>query len=125
MTDPISNQWTEIESDLLPFNFTNLGKTLAGIMTSIKTPSAKGGQTTADLSTISISGTVASRDLGLLIPGAAEDLAVGLEVWIAEEDNMLVQARIDGQVVSQDPVGIVRILTFENFNKPVDIALPL
>ena len=94
-------------------------------MNSIKGPVAGAGPTIGGQSTIRVRGTVTSKNLSTLIPGAAEDLEVGLEVWIQEDSRLVVQARIEGPVVTKDPPDIVRILTFESFNELVTITPPL
>lgn len=125
MTNPISRRWQEISPDILPFDLINLGNTLAEIMSSINNPVMGARQVIDGQSAIRIQGAIASRDLSTLIPGAAEDLEVELEVWIQEDSLLAVQARIEGPVVTKDPPDIVRILTFESFNEPVTITPPL
>ena len=125
MTDPISGSWREILPSDLPFNFVDLGATLGGIMTSIENPVAKTDESISSQSTVHIKGIVRSEDLLDLIPYAANNMEVGIEVWIQEHDPFLIRALIKGQVVSSDPPDVVRILTFNNFNDPITVESPI
>ena len=125
MTDPLTGKWREIERDIIPFNLTNVGRTLSDIISAIKEPVGKGIEGGGGERTVHITGTVLSDDLSTLIPTAAEGLEVGLDVWIRESDSMLVRARIDGQVAVSDSAESVRILTLYGFNEPVTIEPPI
>lgn len=125
MTDPISGNWREISPGVLPFNFANLGRTLGGILTSIQGPMEEARESIGGQRTVHIKGTVTSRDLAALIPNAANNIEVGMEVWIQERDAFLIRARIEGPVVSTDPPDVVRILNFTNFNEPVTVEPPI
>ena len=125
MTDPISGNWREISPGVLPFNFANLGGTLGGIMTSIQEPMEEASESIDGQRTVHIKGTVTSRDLSALIPNAANNMEVGLEVWIQERDAFLIRARIEAPVVPSDAPDVVRILTFSNFNEPVTVEPPI
>ena len=125
MTDPLSGRWQEISLDILPFNFSDLGNTLAGIMTSMDGPALGVGETIGGRRTLKLQGTITSKDLSALVPKAAEDLDVGLDLWVEEDRLLLVRARIAGPVVNSDPPDIVRVLTFSAFNEPVTIKPPI
>ena len=124
MTDPISQKWREIDSQDTLFDFTNLGDTLAQILRTIKSPKQTDGESLKNDSYLQLSGTILSENLQPLIPGAADNLEVRLEIVIRSDDFVLTQARISGPVTSTDPEEIVRILSFYNFNEPMEIRTP-
>ena len=124
MTDPISQKWWEIGFQNIPFDFTNLGETLAEILRAIEAPVRGEHESVDGRDSLRLSGTVSSSDLGKLIPNAAADLEVGLEVWVREDDRLLAQARISGPVAPMDPPEVVRLLTFYAFDAPVEITPP-
>jgi len=125
MTNPLSGKWQEISMTVLPFNFNGLGVTLADIMTSMDNPTLARSETINGKRTIKIQDTIASNDLKALIPQAAQNLDVSLELWLEEESLLLLKARISGQVVDSDPPDVVRILSFKAFNDPVNITPPI
>ena len=125
MADPLSGKWQEISLTVLPFNFNGLGVTLADIMISMNNPTLARGETINGQRTIKIQDTITSNDLKALIPQAAQNLDVSLDLWLEEESLLLLKARIAGQVVDSDPPDVVRILSFKAFNDPVNINPPI
>ncbi|MBM3926232.1 MAG: LppX_LprAFG lipoprotein [SAR202 cluster bacterium] len=125
MTDPVSGRLQEVDPSTLPFNFTNLGGTLAGIINAMMSPLPRGIETVDGKQAQKIVGPVLSQNLSGLVPKAAQGLPVGLEVWIEENTTLLLRARISGPVVSNDPPDIIRVLTFHNFDTPITITSPV
>ena len=124
MTEPISRKWREISFQDTPFDFTNLGDTLAQILRDINLPKQNVDQAPKDGSHLQLGGTIASVNLQNLIPSAADDLEVNLEIVIRRDDFVLTEVRILGPVASTDPKEIVRLLRFYNFNEPMEITAP-
>ena len=114
MTDLINKRkWNPVEPGVLPFNFANLGHTLSDIIASVRDPHV------IDIS--EMDGITVSRPL---VPTADPGFEVGLELWIGQERDLLRMVRIEGQVLSRDDPGVVRLLTLYDFDLPVDISLP-
>ncbi len=122
MTDPLSGQWRQVSPDALPFNFADLGNTLSGIVMTIKDPSFV--DINEEVGIWRIRGTVNSDDLRTLVPAAASGLEVILEVWIDQDLALVRKAQIEGRVISTDSPSIVRLLTFNRFDEPVEISAP-
>lgn len=125
MSDIIDeNKWNPVPIEALPFNFADLGRTLGDIIPSIKNPTFNGIEKVGGVTSWRIKGTVLSESLGTLLIGVESGHQVGLEVWIGQEQDLLRKIRIEGQIYSGDGLDVVRVLNINNFDEPVDIALP-
>lgn len=120
MTDPLTGAPRSLPASSLPFNFLNLGATLGAIALAMQDPAFTEGRTIDGVPSQGIAGAVTGRDLRVLIPAARADAEVRLEVWVGE-DSLIRRVSIGGVVVSNDPSGVVRILTFGAFDQPVTI----
>lgn len=125
MTDLINKRkWNPVEPGVLPFNFANLGHTLSDIIDSVRDPHVIDISEMDGITVSRIKGTVPSEGLSPLVPTADPGFEVGLELWIGQERDLLRMVRIEGQVLSRDDPGVVRLLTLYDFDLPVDISLP-
>lgn len=124
MTDPISRKWRKISFRDTPFDFTNIGDTLAQILRDIKSPKQTVDQALKDGAHLQLDGTISTINLQKLIPSAADDLEVNLEIVIRSDDFILTEVRIAGPVTPTDPKEIVRSLRFYNFNESIEITAP-
>ena len=125
MTDFIdSGKWNLWPVESLPFNFTNLGRTLNDIILSLQNPTLAGVEETGDVPTWHVKGTILSEDLNTLVPSAVTGHEIGLELWIGQPYELLRKVRIEGQVLDTDNPDVVRVLTIYDFDEPVEIVLP-
>lgn len=125
MTDFIDNdKWNHWPIESLPFNFSDLGRTLNDIILSLQNPTLAGVEETGDVPTWRIKGTILSEDLNTLVPSAGTGHEIGLELWIGQPDELLRKVRIDGRVLDTDNPDMVRVLTIHGFDEPVEIVLP-
>ncbi len=124
MTDFITGQWRQVPLEALPVDFSDLGRTLAEIIESVRDPRLVGSQELEGRDTYRIEGRVQSEDLAALVPGAGEGFEVVLMLWLDQDDDLLRRVLITGQVVPSDIPGTVRLLTLEDINLPVDITVP-
>ena len=122
MTDFITGQWGEVPIGTLPFTLHGLGHTLAGIVEQMTQPELLERPAGADGHLIR--GQLKSQHLGGLIPGAAQDLDVTLELSLNRSDSLLRQALITGKVLATDVVDAVRVLTLSDINGPIAITAP-
>ena len=122
MTDFITGQWGEVPIESLPFTLHGMGHTLAGIVEQMKQPELL--ERPAGAEDHLIRGQLKSQHLLGLIPGAAQDLDVTLELSLSRSDSLLRQALITGQVLATDVVDAVRVLTLSDINGPITIIAP-
>ena len=124
MTNFLTGQWQEVSLDILPLNFADLGRTLAGIIQAVSEPTLVGVDRLDDRDVYVIKGRVMSNDLSTLVPNAAPGFDVELELWVGRSEALLLQVVISGQLLDTDAVTTVRVLTLDNIDLPVTIVLP-
>ena len=125
MTDIlIEDKWNEVTVESLPFDFTDLGRTLSAIILAMENPQMNGNEKIGGVPSIRVKGTVLSEIMKALIPKVSSGLEVGLELWIGEPEGLLHKASIDGPLFNTDPGQITRVLTIYDFDRDVDIKLP-
>ena len=123
MTDPLSGTWQSLPASDLPFDFRDLGATLAGIVRSTDTPALGAGQEIDGVSTETITGRVAGSDLTTLIPGANVDALLDVELWV-DGDGLVRRVRLSDSLVDGDVDNVVRVLDFSAFDAPVSVTVP-
>lgn len=120
----VKDKWNPIPFDDLPFNFANLGLTLSSIIPAIQGPVVAAVEEVGGESSWRIEGVVPSETLRTLVTGANEGFQVGLQLWIGQDQYLLRKISIQGQVFEQDTVGVVRVISIDRFDEPVEIVLP-
>ncbi len=71
-----------------------------------------------------VKGTVRSESLGTLIPPAFPGQEVDVELWIGQPQSFLRRVRIEGRILAADDPEVVRVLSIQGFDQPVEISLP-
>lgn len=120
MTDPLSNAWYTLSPAELPFNFLDLGTTLATIAGTMQNPNLKNNDTSR---LYTITGTLNRSNLSLLIPETNTEAEVLTEL-IVDENGFIREVMLIGPIVSSDTPSITRVIEFSNFNTPVEVTLP-
>lgn len=123
MTDPLTGAWRPLPAGSLPFNFLDLGLTLASIARAIQSPAYTSREVIGGVASQGIRGSVTGKQLASLVPSATPTATAGIEVWVGE-DNLIRRVRLTGPVVPKDSPEVVRVLSFTAFDQPVTIALP-
>lgn len=118
------DKWVPVPAEDLPFDFAHLGRNLSDIMFAVEDPSFTALEVVDGEPSWRLMGSVPSEALNSLLPGAAQGFQVSLQGWIGQTDLLLRRLRIEGIVYSGDSPDIVRVLTIDRFDEPVDIALP-
>ena len=124
MNNPGTGRWSEVSPESLPFNLSNLGRTLANIIEAVEVPSMVVSEELRGDDTYHIRGSIKSRALAGLIPGAGEGLDVKLDLWLEQSRSLLLQVLITGMVIPSDDADTVRMLTLDDINVPVEISPP-
>lgn len=123
MTDPLSGAWQSLPAADLPFDFRDLGATLAGIVRAVDTPALGGALEIDGVSTQGVTGTVTGGDLTALIPGADVDALLDIELWM-DGDGLVRRVRLSDPLVAGDVDTVVRVLDFSAFDVPVSVTVP-
>ena len=123
MTDPLSGTWQSLPAADLPFDFRDLGATLAAITRSVETPALGSALEVDGVSTLGITGTVTGADLAALIPGADADAALDVELYV-DADGLVRRVRLSDSLIEGDVDNVVRVLDFSAFDAPVSVTVP-
>ena len=124
MTDFVTREWQAIAPEVLPFQFGDLGRTLADIITAVRAPSLLGTERIQGRTAYHIEGHMSSEDLKGLIPSAGQGFIVGMELWLGMDDAVLSQVLVKGKIVPTDDNDTERLLTIHDIDVPVEITLP-
>ena len=125
ITDFINrDKWTKVPPRTMPFNFTDLGRTLSDIIIAIQDPSFAGTETVDDAPSWRVKGVVPTESLETLVPSAEPGFQVGLELWVGQGQGLLRKVRIVGPIRDKDQPDVVRVLRMYDFDKPVEISVP-
>ena len=125
MTNPINrDMWFQVTQGSLPFNFTDLGNSLAELSLAVVEPQLAGTGKADGVPSWRIAGSVSSEGLSSIVSMLESGLRVGLELWIGQEGLLLRKVRIVGPLYPRDQPDVVRVLTIDRFDEPVEISLP-
>ena len=125
MTDFIHpDQWNDVPVETLPFDFSDLGRTLSDIMLSLQGATFDGVEKVDGERSWHVNGTLPSERLEGLVPAADSGYQLRMELWIGQRQGWLRKVRIEGQILDTDRVDLVRVLTIHKFDEHVEISLP-
>ena len=123
MTDPLSGTWQSLPAADLPFDFRDLGATLADITRAVDSPALADGLDIDGVSTIGIAGAVTGGDLTALIPGANVDAVLDVVLYV-DADDLVRRVRLSDSLIAGDVDNVVRVLDFSAFDAPVSVSVP-
>ena len=144
MTNFITGQWQAVPREALPFDFSDLGNTLAGIIRTVQSPVLVATEELNGIPSHRIRGQVKSEDMAGLVRAAATGYDVTLEFWVDQAGNLPDvddrdprpsarpaarpflprQVLITGRVVAADTDDTVRVFTLEDREVEVEVTLP-
>lgn len=124
MTNPLNGKWETPASQLDVLNVFDPGKGIAAIIKGISSPAGLKDEKVGNVLCYHLKGTVSSTDLKPITGVALEGATADIEVWIAKDGFLIQEVKVTGKIADGDVDGIVRTLTFSNYDKNVDIKLP-
>lgn len=124
MTNFLTGNWEEVAPGSLPFNFTDVGRSLALVLEDVRDPELVGEEPIDGRDAYRIRGNSWSQDLRVLVPNAGEGHDVALELWVDLDTGALVYATLTGPLVDTDVPEVVRTLSLTALDQPVEIAIP-
>ena len=124
MTNFITGQWQPVPQEALPFNFSDLGNTLAGIIRAVRAPVLVATEELNGVPSHRIRGQVKSEDMAGLVRAAATGQDVDLEFWVDRDGSIPRQVLITGRVVAADAADTVRLFTLDDREVMVEVTLP-
>lgn len=124
MTNFLTGNWEEVAPGSLPFNFTDVGRSLALVLENVREPDLLGEEQIDGRDAYRIRGSSWSQDLRVLVPNAGEGHDVVMELWVAPDTGALIYATLTGPLVDTDVPEVVRTLSLTALDQPVEIAIP-
>jgi len=124
MTNPLTNKWEELTDMFKVLGIFDPGTGIAAIIKGITNPTSLDDEKVGDLLCYHIKGEIVSQTLEPLTGVTAKDVPIAVEVWIDKEGFLVQQVKLEGKITDGEAAGIVRTLTFSNYNKDVEIKLP-
>lgn len=124
MTNPLSGKWEEVSDMFKVLTVFDPGSGVAAIIKGLNNGSKLDDEKIGDIQCYHLKGDILSESLAPLTGTTAKGAAIATEVWIDKESLLVQQIKLTGKITDAETDGIVRTLTFTNYNKDVDIALP-
>lgn len=124
MTNPLTGAWQTFESAASPVAFFDPAKGASLVLESVTQPSQLTDTASGGVEAYRIQGRLPARAVQFIAGSYVEGAILGVELWIGKADSLLRQIRLEGQITAGEAPGIVRVLTFSDFNQPFDIKPP-
>jgi lipoprotein LprG len=124
MTDPASGRWMPTSAAVNVMQFFDPAKGVADILGSVKDPRGEGRESVDGTDSYKLSGTVPTSALSSFSPEVTAQGELSTTLWVGTGDFLLRRVRLQGPLAQGEPVGIVRTITFKDYNKDIKIETP-
>ncbi len=125
MTNPITGAWQTYERGVSPVAFLDPAKGVGLILQSLIDPSIEGEAASGGAPAFRVRGRLPAEAVQFVAGSFAEGSVVDAALLIARDDLRLRQATLAGRITKNETEGIVRVLTFSEFDRPVTIEPPV
>lgn len=128
VTNPLTGQWEPFPSEFSAAGIFDPDIGIAAMLRSMTNLSRLEDEKAAGFACFHIKGNITSEDLRpitrLFTLSYVEGAEIAAEVWLDQEDFLLRQIILEGQISPEEKPGIIRTLTFSDYDKYVEIKLP-
>lgn len=124
MTNPLGGGWEEVTDTFKVLTVFDPGNGIAAIIKGLNNATLLEDEKIGDLLCYHLKGDILSEALAPLTGTTAQGVAIATEVWIDKDSLLVQQVKLNGKITDSEIDGIVRTLTFTNYNKDVEIKLP-
>jgi hypothetical protein len=124
MTNPLSGNWESPGDQFQILSVFDPSSGIAAIIKGITNPSSLADEQMGGVLCYHLSGGVPSEAFQSLTGSSVAGAVINTEVWIGQQDFLVRQAKITGKITESEKDGIIRTLTFTNYNQNVNITLP-
>lgn len=125
VSNPITGAWQTYERGVSPVAFFDPARGVGLILQSMESPSVAGEGTADGVAAHRVKGRLPAQAAQFIAGSYAEGSVLDAELFIGKSDLLLRRARLAGRITSAEPDGIVRVLTFSEFNQAVTIEPPV
>ncbi len=116
--------WLELESGNPLNGLFNPSDGVAAVIRGAANPTVTGEDVIEGVATWKVEGTIDSGDLTAFLDSAEPGHPVAGTIWIGKDDNIIYRIHLLGQLTTEEPVDILRNLTFSSFNDVEPIEPP-
>lgn len=124
MTNPVNGNWEEPPAQFNVLSLFDPNTGIAAIMNGMANITRLDDASSSRVLLYHLSGNINSKDLSSITGISLEGTSIKVEVWIGQNDWLVRNIQLTGQITETEVPGIVRRLTLSNFNSPVSIELP-
>lgn len=128
ITNPLTGQWEPFPSEFSAAGIFDPDIGIAAMLRSMTNLSRLEDEKAAGFACFHIKGNITSEDLRpitrLFTLSYVEGAEIAAEVWLDKKDFLLRQIILEGQISPEEKPGIIRTMTFSDYNKSVEIELP-
>ncbi len=124
MTNPMGGGWETVTDMFKVLTVFDPGSGVAAIIKGLTNATMLKDEKIGDVLCYHLKGDILSETLAPLTGTTAQGVAIGTEVWIDKDGLLVQQVKLTGKITDSEIDGIVRTLTFTDYNKDIDISLP-
>lgn len=125
MTNPITGQWQRFESGLSPVAFFDPARGVNLVLDSLSKTSLLPDDPVDGVAAYRLRGRLPASAVQFIAGSFVEGSVLDAELWIGKGDFHLRQVRLEGVITPGERPGLVRLLTFTDFNQPFSIQPPI
>lgn len=125
MTNPLTGGWQRFEGNLNPLAFFDPAQGVTLVLDSVTEPAIVASEPVAGYETYHITGRLPAGAVQFISGSFVEGSVLDADLWIDRDDSLLRKVQLKGRITQGEVDGVVRNLTFSNFNEPVSIQPPM
>jgi len=125
MTNPLTGAWQRFDSALSPVAFFDPAKGVGLVLDSFTAPELLQDAPIDGAASYHARGRLPGSAVRFIAGSSIEGSVLDAEVWIGKQDLLLRRIRLEGRLTPTEVPGIVRVLSFADFNKPQNIQAPV
>jgi hypothetical protein len=124
ITNPLSGRWERLSDMFAALAVFDPATSVADIIKGLKDPPDASDEKVGNVLCYHLKGAIASEALKSLTSSGVQGEMIPTEIWIAKDSLLVYQVSIEGKITQAEEDGIVRTLTFADYDKAFDITLP-
>jgi lipoprotein LprG len=125
MTNPLNGKWELLPNDFQVLSVFDPASGVAAIMKGMANTVRLSDEDLQGTACYHVRGDIDSGQLNSISGSSVQGIAIKAEVWIAKDDFLPRLVKLAGKITEGEKEGIVRSLSFSDYNQAVKIEKPL
>jgi len=125
MTNPLSGKWELLPDEFQVLSIFDPSTGVAAIMKGMAGAVRLSDEDLQGTACYHLSGDIDSGNLSAISGSSVKGVTIKAEIWIAKEDSLPRLIKLTGKISETEKDGIIRTLSFSNFNLDVKIEKPI